>query len=68
MKSFLFTIVNELLVDAPVSGDSYDWFRLLLDDEILELVIQETNRYAVEVLASQRAGEMCCQKLMNEKI
>lgn len=49
MKQITFTKINELLVDPP-GQEPYDWFRLLLDDELLNMIVMQTNNYAVEVL------------------
>lgn len=49
MKQITFTKINELLVDLP-GQEPYDWFRLLLDDELLNMIVMQTNNYAVEVL------------------
>uniref|UniRef100_A0A6P7F461 Uncharacterized protein LOC114326134 n=1 Tax=Diabrotica virgifera virgifera TaxID=50390 RepID=A0A6P7F461_DIAVI len=53
MKQIPFTKRSGLLVDSP--GDSaYDWFRLLFDDELLNMIVLQTNSYAVEVLSTSK--------------
>lgn len=44
------TKVNQLLVDSP-GQEPYDWFRLLVDDELLNIIVLQNNNYAVEVLS-----------------
>lgn len=47
---------NELLVES--SGDHpYDWFRMLIDDQFLELIVEETNEYAMEILFTSSGKE-----------
>ncbi|CAG4970739.1 unnamed protein product [Parnassius apollo] len=48
MKNIEFTRTQELLVPAPF--DSFEAFRLLLDDNILDLIVRETNANAIRVL------------------
>lgn len=50
MKQIPFTKVNQLLVDSP-GQEPYDWFRLLVDDELLNMIVLQSNNYAVEVLS-----------------
>lgn len=50
MKAFPFTKTNELLVPPPQNGTPFDYFRLLCDDNFLNNIVSETNRYAVEIL------------------
>ncbi|XP_050508739.1 uncharacterized protein LOC126885957 [Diabrotica virgifera virgifera] len=53
MKQIPFTKRSGLLVDSP--GDSaYEWFRLLFDDELLNMIVLQTNSYAVEVLSTSK--------------
>ncbi|CAG5032513.1 unnamed protein product [Parnassius apollo] len=48
MKNIEFTRTQELLVPAP--SDPFEAFRLLLDDNILDLLVRETNANAIRVL------------------
>ncbi|CAH4036920.1 unnamed protein product [Pieris brassicae] len=41
MKTIDFTKEQELLVPPP--SDPYDAFRLLIDDDLLDLIVRETN-------------------------
>ncbi|CAH2090624.1 unnamed protein product [Euphydryas editha] len=47
MKTIDFTKEQELLVPPP--SDPYDAFRLLIDDDLLDLIVRETNAKAVRV-------------------
>ncbi|GJQ84507.1 hypothetical protein Trydic_g15407, partial [Trypoxylus dichotomus] len=44
-KKLSFTKMNRLLVDLPKNADSYE-FRLLLGDNLLNVIIRECNEYA----------------------
>lgn len=50
MKEIPFTKTNTFLVDLP-GEEPYDWFRLLMDDELLDMIVSQTNNYAIEVLS-----------------
>lgn len=52
MEDLPFIKENKLLVDAPVNGEPYDFFRMLLDENFLNTVVTETNRYAEEIFCS----------------
>lgn len=56
MKEIPFTKTNKLLVDSP-GEEPYDWFRLLVDDNLLQIIVSQTNSYAVEVLSTTSGGE-----------
>lgn len=45
-----FTGENQFKVPVPGNNRPIDWFILLLDDTLLETIVRETNRYAIEVL------------------
>ncbi|CAG5001482.1 unnamed protein product [Parnassius apollo] len=47
MKNIEFTKEQELLVPPPT--DPYEAFRLLIDDELLDLIVRETNANAIRV-------------------
>ncbi|KAK9680292.1 hypothetical protein QE152_g39211 [Popillia japonica] len=52
MKQIPFTKQNGLLVDTP-GDDPYEWwFRLLVDEELLDMIVLQTNNYALEVLCA----------------
>lgn len=56
MKRVDFTKENKLL--WPVPGEKpIDWFRLMLDDSILEFICSKTNIYALEVYCSSTVVE-----------
>ncbi|CAB3232321.1 unnamed protein product [Arctia plantaginis] len=48
MKNIEFTKTQELLVPPP--SDPFEAFRLLLDDNILDLIVRETNANAIRLL------------------
>lgn len=57
MKKFQFSKTNELL--QIISGDNQpiDYFRAIFDDDILNLVVRETNNYAEQVFLSAAISE-----------
>lgn len=56
MCNFPFSRRNELLV--PLPGDKpIDYFRLLLDDDFLNLIVEQTNIYAQEVFCQPGISE-----------
>ncbi|KAG5891594.1 hypothetical protein JTB14_032537 [Gonioctena quinquepunctata] len=52
MKNFPFSKINELLQPIPGNGDPIDYFRAIFDDNILDLIVRETNNYAEQVFLS----------------
>lgn len=56
MTKIAFLKRNELLVE-PSGDHPYDWFRMLIDDQFLELIVKETNEYAMEVLSTSSGKE-----------
>jgi len=46
LRQFPFTKQKQLLVPIPGKGNPYDFFRFLLDDTFLNLLVNETNEYA----------------------
>jgi len=46
LKQFPFSKQKQLLVPIPGEGNPYDFFRFLLDDTFLNLLVNETNKYA----------------------
>lgn len=46
-----FTAENRLKVPVPGQNKPIDWFQLLLDDDFLQKIVNETNIYAFEVFA-----------------
>jgi len=46
LQQFPFTKQKQLLVPIPGEGNPYDFFRFLLDDTFLNLLVNETNKYA----------------------
>ncbi|CAH2010542.1 unnamed protein product [Acanthoscelides obtectus] len=46
MKDINFTKTPGFLIDFDLNASPYDYFRLLLDDDLLELIVDETNKYA----------------------
>ncbi|KAJ8933495.1 hypothetical protein NQ314_013972 [Rhamnusium bicolor] len=52
-KTFPFLKINELLVPIPGNNEPVDYFRMIFDDDILNLLVNETNQYAEEILCSQ---------------
>ncbi|XP_046666746.1 piggyBac transposable element-derived protein 4-like [Homalodisca vitripennis] len=44
-----FTKQNELLVPTPRENKPVDWFLLLVDDQLLESIVADTNRYAFDL-------------------
>ncbi|CAB3241851.1 unnamed protein product [Arctia plantaginis] len=50
MKTIDFTTEQQLLVPPPT--DPYDAFRLFIDDDLLDLIVRETNANAVRVGAA----------------
>lgn len=49
IKNFDFSESNQMLVDFPADSDPYEYFRILL-----EIVINQSNEYAVEVFTQKR--------------
>lgn len=46
LQKFTFIKQKKLLVPIPGEGQPYDFFRFLLDDTFLDLLVKETNNYA----------------------
>lgn len=46
VQQFPFTKQKQLIVPIPGKGNPYDFFRFLLDDTFLNLLMNETNKYA----------------------
>ncbi|KAK9889678.1 hypothetical protein WA026_007057 [Henosepilachna vigintioctopunctata] len=57
MCSFPFSQKNELLVPIPGNNEPIDFFRLLFDDDILNLLVSETNTYAEALICSEGVSE-----------
>lgn len=56
MKRFNFTKESKLL--WPIPGEKpIDWFRMILDDSILEFICSKTNKYALELYCSNNTVE-----------
>lgn len=52
MKHFQFTKQQGLLVAPPVNNSPPEFFQLIADDDFYNLVVEETNKYAVDVFLS----------------
>ncbi|KAJ8933503.1 hypothetical protein NQ314_013968 [Rhamnusium bicolor] len=52
-KNFPFLTINELLVPIPGNNEPLDYFRMIFDDDILKLLVNETNQYAEDIFCSQ---------------
>jgi len=46
LQKFLFTKQKQLIVPIPGEGNLYDFFRFFLNDTFLNLLVNETNKYA----------------------
>ena len=57
LKRIPFTKVNGLLVNNPGNNKPTDWFLLLLDNNFLEKVCLETNKYPFEVYCGPTTSE-----------
>ncbi|KAJ8936087.1 hypothetical protein NQ314_012496 [Rhamnusium bicolor] len=57
MKQMTFLKTSGLLVNLDGAAGPYDYFRLLLDDVLLNLLVREKNRYAVTVFLSDKTTE-----------
>lgn len=57
MKNFPFAKINELLVPLPGNNEPIDYFRMIFDDEILNLIVCETNHYAEELFCLKGVSE-----------
>ncbi|XP_022177033.1 piggyBac transposable element-derived protein 5-like [Myzus persicae] len=44
--------INPDIIDCLSEGTPFDFYSLFLDDEIIQLLVKETNRYAAELLKS----------------
>ncbi|KAL4125889.1 hypothetical protein QTP88_010126 [Uroleucon formosanum] len=44
--------INPDIIDCLSEGTPFDFYSLFLDDEIIQLLVEETNRYAAELLKS----------------
>lgn len=49
LKRFVFTKENGLQVPLPGNNEPIDWFNLLVDDQFLQFICTETNKYALEL-------------------
>lgn len=57
MKTFNYETNNQLLVPAPENGEPFDYWRLLVDDDFLQRIVDETNIYAEEIFLAHGAAE-----------
>lgn len=57
MRVFQFSKTNRLLQPIPGNNEPIDYFRAIFDDEILNLIVNETNHYAEEVFMSEGISE-----------
>lgn len=48
---------NKLLVPVPGDNKPIDWFNLLVDDEFLQFICDESNKYALEFFCGPRTTE-----------
>ena len=44
-NDYVFTGLAGMKCDLGVASDEVDYFRLFLDDEVVEVMVDETNRY-----------------------
>lgn len=44
--------INPDIIDVLTDGDPFDFYTLFLDEEVLNLLVVETNRYAMSLLTS----------------
>lgn len=56
-NNFEFLGNNELLVPIPGSNRPIDYFRMIFDDDLLNLIVRETNTYAEEVFCGEGVSE-----------
>lgn len=72
MKHFQFTGNNKMLINLPISAEPYDYFRILMDEELLSNIVTETNDYAVNLFlakgCSERARISLWKNLTNEEL
>lgn len=52
-KTFTFSGKSGLQVDVPQSITPFEAFRLFIDDEVINVIVLETNRYAEQQLAAK---------------
>lgn len=52
MRQFPFSKTNGLIVQVPDNHEPVNYFRKIFDNEILELIVNETNYYAQEIFCS----------------
>ncbi|KAJ8965243.1 hypothetical protein NQ314_004255 [Rhamnusium bicolor] len=57
MKQMTFLKTSGLLVNLDGAAGPYDYFHLVLDDVLLNLLVRETNRYAATVFLSDKTSE-----------
>ncbi|KAG8275259.1 hypothetical protein J6590_090042 [Homalodisca vitripennis] len=57
LRPITFVRLSELLVPCPGEGTPIDYFRLLLDDILLENIIKLSNTYAFEVFGDEDVVE-----------
>lgn len=57
MKHIPFQKRAGLLIDAGENTTPYDYFRLLLDDNLLELIVRESNSYAENIFLNEGTYE-----------
>ncbi|KAK5650470.1 hypothetical protein RI129_001499 [Pyrocoelia pectoralis] len=48
MKTLNFSETNQMLVNLPDDPHPYNYFRLLVDAELLHIILEETNHYAID--------------------
>lgn len=57
LNQFTFKKHQELLVPVPDRGKPLDFFQLIIDDDFLEQIVEQTNSYAVEVFLRSETSE-----------
>lgn len=49
MRNIHFNETSKMLVEVPPNGKPYDYFKLLVDDDFLNNIIEETNKYTMDL-------------------
>ncbi|CAH1959102.1 unnamed protein product [Acanthoscelides obtectus] len=52
-KNISFVKQNELLVDVPGNNEPIDYFFLLFDQNVLSMIVEQTNSYAIDVFVKE---------------
>lgn len=60
LRNFPFKKQQKLLVPVPGEGRPVDFFQMIVDDNFLQTISEQTNNYAVDILCRPETSEKSC--------